>query len=254
MKQGAIAFYAFQPHLVSTLANMGLTFQDLYLDDVDFAKKHGYVKEGVLLMLITLNECWGFLARTINKRDGSLAWKIMTNKDTLKEVSEDDIYLVFNLEDYDFNMWDEMTSNKTLARNKAGNPVRQVPQKSSLRKLEKKSFYIFKNSNILHQLVECGDDYLRYANHPFNTDNFKPYQYPPTNPFDSYYKSFPFTTPKGYTTPKNYIWNKHTLHAVPFLRNNIKPTKLSVWVKPKKPIEHPNIFFNFPANVPLINP
>ena len=44
---------------------------------------------------------------------------------------------------------------------------------------------------------------------------------------------------------------KKSIHAVPFLRTNIQPTKVSVWVKPKEPIETPRMFFNFPQGIPV---
>ena len=244
MRVGAIAFHRDSYQFTQTLVGMKLSNQDLLLSPDDFYKKHGYEKQASLLMLLHLNECWGFVARKINRRNGQTAWVIVDNKDSFKQVPEDEIYLTLNLDDYTFKLWDEMDSPHTLKTNKGGFVVRQSPSSSSRSNSVKKEFKIFKGKKILHQIVECNNTYYNQS-HVFNTDQIKPFSYDPKdyNPYKGYFqKSFNQMNPYG---------RKKTLHAVPFLRTNIRPTKLSVWIPPKEPVETPRLFFNFPQGIPL---
>ena len=108
MRVGAIAFHRDSYQFTQTLVGMKLSHQDLLLSPDDFYKKHGYEKQASLLMLLHLNECWGFVARKINRRNGQTAWVIVDKNDSFKEVPEDEIYLTLNLDDYTFKLWDEI--------------------------------------------------------------------------------------------------------------------------------------------------
>ena len=244
MRVGAIAFYT-NSHTIKnqlTIMNMPLE-QFTLLTDEEFYQIHGVKKEVPLLLLLTHNECWGFVANKINRRNGQTAWRIVNHKDNFKEVPEDEILLTLNLEEYTFKNWDELLSSEILARSKGNSPIRKSPSNTDKKNCIKKSFKVFKNSKLLHQIVESSNPYYT-PNHPFNTqwEKHSPYS---TNPKD-YYPTY-----KSIMNPQSYGKKKPTtLHAIPFLRNNIRPTKLSVFIKPKEPVPTPRLFFNYPEGIP----
>lgn len=244
MRVGAIAFYT-NSHIITnqlTIMNMPLE-QFTLLTDEEFYQIHGVKKEVPLLLLLTHSECWGFVAKKINRRNGQTAWRIVNHKDNFKEVPEDEILLTLNLDGYAFKNWDEMASSHSLARSKGGSPIRKSPSETDKNTSVKGDFIVFKNSKLLHQLVESNDPHYS-KNNPFNTqwEAYNPHYLEPKN-YKEFYKSM--TNPMSY-----YPHKKKTLHAIPFLRNNIRPTKLSVFIKPKEPVPTPRLFFNYPEGIP----
>ncbi len=98
MRQGAIAFYTNSHEIRNQLKMMGITLEQLTkLSDVEFAKANNVVKEAVLLLLLTHNECWGYVVKKINRRNGQTAWRIVNHQDQFKEIADDVIYLTLNL-------------------------------------------------------------------------------------------------------------------------------------------------------------
>jgi len=109
MRQGAIAFYTNSHEIRHQLKMMNISLEQLTtLSDEEFAKCNNVVKEAVLLLLLTHSQCWGYVVKKINRRNGQTAWKIVNHEDKFKEVADDVIYLTLNLEEYDFKLWDEM--------------------------------------------------------------------------------------------------------------------------------------------------
>jgi len=218
MRQGAIAFYTNSHEIRHQLKMMNMSLEQLTtLSDEEFAKCNNVVKEAVLLLLLTHSQCWGYVVKKINRRNGQTAWKIVNHEDKFKEVADDVIYLTLNLEEYDFKLWDEM-ENRYSAN------------------CSKKEFKIGKS--VFYQIVECNEDPYYSSSHPFNNqwEKHNPYFQDPSS---SYYKSF----------MNPYV--KQSIHAIPFLRTNITPTKVSVWIKPKEPVDTPRMFFNFPQGIPI---
>jgi len=245
MRQGAIAFYTNSHEVRNQLMMMNMSLEQLTrLSDEEFVESNNVVKEAVLLLLLTHVECWGYLAKKINRRNGQTAWKIVNHKDNFKEVPEDEMYLILNLENYTFKHWDEMSSVHTLSYSKGGSPIRKTPSDRDKKICVKSDFHIFKNSKLLHHLVESKEPYYNKS-HPFNNqwDDYKPFHKPIDYDTPSYFKSMtnPFSSPFHRNT---------TLHAIPFLRTNITPTKVSIWIKPKEPVDTPRMFFNFPKGIP----
>ena len=248
MRAGAIAFYTNSHEINSQLIMMNMSFEQLtMLSDEEFVKCNNVGKEAVLLLLLTHTNCWGYVVKKINRRNGQTAWRIVNHHDNFKEVADDVIYLVLNLEEYDFKHWDEMSSVHTLAYSKGGSPIRKTPSQKDKTYCVKSDFHIFKNSKLLHHLVESKEPYYNKS-HPFNKqwDDYKPYHKPFDYDPQGYFKSLtsnPFSS---------FLGRKDTLHAIPFLRTNINPTKVSLWIKPKIPVEVPRLFVNFPQGIPLI--
>jgi hypothetical protein len=247
MRVGAIAFYDWEHTFFATLTQMNLTKDSFLLNDDDFYSKYSVHKQAPLLMLLTHNQCWGYVAKKVNKRNGTTAWIVVNELDNFKQIQEDDIYFTLNLDDYTFQNWDELSSPHTLFRSKGNHLIRKNPSDTNRKNCVKGEFKVFKNSKLLHQVVECTNTHYG-KKHPYNAqwdDNkFSPY-YPTSSDFQKFYKNM--TNPLPYN-PKV----KKTFHAIPFLRNNIKPTKLSVFIKPKEPVPTPKMFFNFPQGITMI--
>ena len=70
---------------------------------------------------------WGFVARKVNKRDGSTAYKLINHADSVKEVPADDIYFVLEMNDYNYTHWAEMASRYGLQESKGGLRIMKVP-------------------------------------------------------------------------------------------------------------------------------
>ncbi len=243
MRVGAIAFYTNTHTITNQLAIMNMVLEQFtLLSDDEFYVIHGVKKEVPLLLLLTHKECWGFVAKKINRRNGQTAWRIVNHKDNFNDVSEDEILLTLNLDEYNFKNWDELLSSHSLARSKGGSPIRKSPSDKDKNTSVKGDFVIFKDSKLLHQLV-CSHDPYYSKNNPLNTqwDAYNPHYLEPNN-YKEFYKSM--TNPMPYYSKK-----KKTLHAIPFLRNNIQPTKLSVFIKPKEPVPTPRLFFNHPEGI-----
>ena len=214
------------------------------LSDEEFYQIHGVEKQVPLLLALSNHEDWGYVAKKINRRNGKTAWKIVNHKDNIIEVPEEKIRLVVNVDSYTFKLWDELSSPVSLARSKGNNLIRKSPSDANIKFCVKGDFKMFKDCRILHQLAECTEAYYNKS-HPFN------------NQWDMD-KHSPYTTPKKLlqklyekSNSLQSFKKKKTLHAIPFLRNNIKPTKLSVFIKPKEPVPTPPMFFNFPQGIPL---
>ena len=123
MRQGAIAFYTNSHEIRNQLKMMNITLEQLTtLSDEEFAKANNVVKEAVLLLLLTHNECWGYVVKKINRRNGQTAWRIVNHQDNFKEIDDDVIYLALNLEDYDFKLWMRWKA-LSIARSKIGSPI-----------------------------------------------------------------------------------------------------------------------------------
>ena len=111
--------------------------------------------------------------------------------------------------------------------------------------------------NMLYQLVSLAKGSPSYpSSNPFNSqwDEYNPYK-PSKETFQGYYKSMtnsPWGTPPPRSaSPYNFAQDKTTLHAVPFLRDNIQPTTFSVKKTAKSYENDLRMFINFPTGLPL---
>ena len=56
------------------------------LTDEEFYQIHGVEKQVPLLLALSNQEDWGYVAKKINRRNGKTAWKIVNHKDNIIEV------------------------------------------------------------------------------------------------------------------------------------------------------------------------
>jgi hypothetical protein len=138
------------------------------------------------------------------------------------------------------------------------------PSDSSIKKAKVVKRVFGMGHKMLYQIVSLTDGKPKYAySNPFN-DQWKDYDaYRPTkNPYDYMMKSnwipnnpYPPQRQSG-PSPSTYNpmgWRNGvtTFHAVPYLRDNIKPASFSVVRKMESEYSDLRMFVNFPTGIPL---
>ena len=254
MEAGAIVFYDGYDDFQKTLKGMGLNEHDLCLEPNEFYERFNYDIQAPYQLLLSLRSAWGFICRPVKKRNGDEAFKILNHNDDVKEINSDSVYFAMEMTDYVFNQWNEMDNPHKISKSEHGSPVRKKPSQQNIKNCIKQS-YLFDNNKMLYQVVESENP--SYSDkHPFNTEwnDYEPYYMTPkdyTNyryPAQSKSKSWnPYTPRQPYNTGK-----KKTLHAVPFLRTNIKPISLKVANKTAMYENDLRIFWNYPNGIPLV--
>ncbi len=251
MEAGAIAFYNGYDDFQNALKGMGINEHDLCLEPDDFYKRFNYDIQAAYQLLLSRRESWGFICRPVNKKNGTKAFKILNHDDDVREITADSVYFAMEMTDYVFSQWNEMDNPHKITKSKNGSPVRKTPSPKNIKDCIKQSF-LFDNNKMLYHIVECEDAYYS-DHHPFNTqwNDYAPY----------------YTTPQDYLRQKqgrqqqpwnpnpSYPYNpgrKKTLHAVPFLRSNIKPVALKVVKKTALYENDLRIFWNYPNGIPLV--
>ena len=64
------------------------------MKDTDFEENMVIPYNRFSILLYQSDDMWGFIARKVNKRDGSTAYKLVSEKESIREVPADDIYLL----------------------------------------------------------------------------------------------------------------------------------------------------------------
>jgi hypothetical protein len=274
MDIGAIAFYDHEARFKDILAHMKVSDLAFNLSDEDFENRYGYDLQSVFHTLYQSDDMWGFVAAIVNKKDGSTAYKIITKGDSLREVASDDVYFALKMDGYSYTHWAEMDSNNTVQVSKGGNRIFKKPSERVKRSAKNLDLKLFKD-RMLYQVVETSasdwDNYYSMSN-PNNSqwDKYTPYYapqdttmkssmygyYPTQNhPQQHYPPSNSRQQPRQQQSPwPNYYPQRKTRHAIPFLRDNIKPSTLSVMRQTKSCENQLCVFVNFPDGLPFLNP
>jgi len=253
MDVGAIAFYQHEDRFKDILHHMGTSDRAFYLSDNDFEEKYGYSLQSVFHTLYQSDDMWGFVARKVNKRDGSTAYKLINHADSVKEVPADDIYFVLEMNDYNFTHWAEMESKRGIKHSAFGKRVLKTPS-ARVRANAIKQDWIMAD-RVLYQIVKTSSsdwgDY--YSTSSFNNTKWmseQPYYYDP--PSMGSRNNYPQGMPTPTSPWENYYPNRSTLHAIPFSRDNIKPLSFKV-LKHTSSLENQLcVFVNFPNGIPLM--
>lgn len=260
MDVGAIAFYRHKDQFKDVINVMGTSDKAFDMQDADFEKKYGLSLQMVFHNLYANEAMWGFIARKVNKRDGSTAYKVITEKDTMREVPESDIYFVLEMTDYGYSHWAEMDSPFSLqSSRKSGSRIIKNPTQTVKKNAEKQDMKVI--NNVLYQIVKTQaskwDNY--YGTGSFNNTQWmdkEPYFLDPMKqmmrrPFNNpqVMKANPFAP--NPTPWQNYSPNRASLHAIPFSRDNIKPRSFRV-VKHTDTLKNQlRVFVNFPDGIPI---
>lgn len=195
---------------------------------------------------------WGFVCKQIKRKDGGIGYKILNSNDKVNQINDDEIYFALSMDDFTFTHWAEMENDKKVLLSPHSTVIMKKPSPSTI-KLSKSIKAVFGlGQNMLYQLVSLAKGSPSYpSSNPFNSqwDAYNPYR-PSKETFQGYYQSMtnsPWGTPPSY----NFAQDKTTLHAVPFLRDNIQPTTFSVKKTAKSYENDLRMFINFPNGIPL---
>ena len=252
MEAGAIAFYDGYDNFQTTLKGMGLNEHDLCLEPTEFYDRFNYDIQAPYQLLLSLRESWGFICRPVKKKNGDGAYKILNHKDDVREIMADSIYFAMEMTDYVFSQWNEMDNPHKITKSKQGSPVRKKPSQTNIKNCIKQSF-LFDNNKMLYQVVQSENP--KYSDyHPFNAEwhDHSPYYLTPKDYTQMRYPQHGQQKWSNNPYPSYNPSKKKTLHAVPFLRTNIKPIKLRVVKKTAVYENDLRIFWNYPNGIPLV--
>jgi|TARA_R110001632_G_C11340498_1_gene417340 hypothetical protein len=252
MDAGIIIFHHDYDVFKDILKGHGVAEQSLGLSEAQFTKHYGYSPQRIFQELFNLNHLWSYCCKTIKKRDGTIAYKALNSNDNVNSVSADDIYFALKMDDWEFSHWLEMESKNALAISKGGNWIMKKPSDASKKKVIKIKLVFDKlkmSKEMLFGLVMCESGAKYPQSHPLNNEwrEYDPFA-PTKDTFDTFFKSL--TTPDWKNPYKSYN-PKTTIHSVPFIRDNIKPTKFSVAKRPRICDSELYMFHNFPNGIPF---
>tara|TARA_R110000824_G_scaffold196955_1_gene380221 strand:- start:216 stop:1028 length:813 start_codon:yes stop_codon:yes gene_type:complete len=260
MDVGTVVFYQHEDRFKEILQHMKVSERELSLDDDEFQNKHGYGRQSVFHTLYQSDDMWGFICSTVKKRDGSTAYKILNHKESVKEIGSDSLYFILKMDDYTYTHWAEMKTRHSIIHSPNGSRILKKPSekvKKSAKKLELKLL----QDKMLYQIVETqANDWLDY--YPSTSSNnsrwekYQPYYLDPTM------KSMtsPYQQPRHYPNPQdpdsrqwpNYYPKRKTIHGIPFIRDNLKPSTFSVVSHRALAENKLCVFVNFPNGLPCL--
>ena len=262
MELGTIVFYRKYEDFQDILKHMnGAKEQSLGLDDATFKDHYGYDRQALFHVLYQSDDMWGFVCHKINKKDGSIGYKVINAKNKVNIINDSDVYFALAMDDFTYTHWAEMESSKKIKMSPQGTPIMKKPSDSSIKKAKVVKRVFGMGHKMLYQIVSLTDGKPKYAySNPFN-DQWKDYDpYTPTNnPFGYAMKSnwipnSPYPQPQSQQptwNPSTWKNNTTTFHAVPYLRDNIKPTKFTVVRKMECEYSDLRMFVNFPTGLPI---
>jgi len=251
---GTIVFYRHYDRFTDILTHMNVKEQSLCISDDEFSKHYGYDRQALFHILYQSNDMWGFVC---SKIQGKSAYKILNSNNKVNRVEYDDIYFALQMDDFSFSHWAEMENDRKILLSPHGKTIMKRPSPTTINKAKfvKKVFGL--GENMLYQVVSLEKGSPSYpSSNPFNSQWEKYDAYLPTeNAFEQWYNTdVKNTSPWGATTPYYQKWYQGTttLHAVPFLRDNIKPTTFAVTKQVKSYENDLKMFINFPKGLPII--
>ena len=248
---GTIVFYRHYDKFQDILARRNVKEQSLGVSDEAFIQFHGFDRQELFRELYNSNELWGFVCGKIG---GRAAYKILNSNDKLNHIDTNDIYFALSMDDFSFSFWAEMENEKRVMISD-GSLVLKKPSSTTIKSSKFVKTVFGMGNNLLYQIValEKGSPYYPVSN-TINSrwEDYDSYS-PKKNEMSNWYKNLKaqnpnFTSPYGHFYPK---WNdnKSTLHAIPFIRDNLKPTAFTV-----KGIDYASdlrMFINFPNGLPI---
>ena len=244
-------FYRHYARFTDILTHMNVKEQSLCISDDEFSKHYGYDRQALFHILYQSNDMWGFVCSKIR---GKPAYKILNSNNKVNRVEYDDIYFALQMDDFSFSHWAEMENDRKILLSPHGKTIMKRPSPTTINKAKfvKKVFGL--GENMLYQVVSLEKGSPSYpSSNPFNSQWEKYDAYLPTeNAFEQWYNiDVKNNSPWGATTPYYQKWYQGTttLHAVPFLRDNIKPTTFAVTKQVKSYENDLKMFINFPKGL-----
>ena len=262
MELGTVLFYANYDDFAGILKHMKVDAEALSLSDEKFQQEYGYDRQSLFHVLYQSNDMWGFLCKTITDEDRSVSYKILDSHNRVKTINESEVYFALTMDDFTYTHWAEMENEKKIKTSSQGTAIMKKPSNSSIQKAKKVKRIFGMGFKMLYQIVCLNDGNPSYPqSNPFNSQwkDYDPYK-PTQNPYDYMMKSswMPNTPyPKNPAQQGNWnhpsTWWNHgtTFHAVPYMRDNLKPTKFSVALGTASAANDLRMFVNFPQGLPL---
>lgn len=260
MELGSIVFYRHYDRFQDILTHMSVKEQSLCISDESFTDHYGYDRQALFHVLYQSNDMWGFVCGLIKRKDGGVGYKILNSNNKVNQINEDEIYFALSMDDFTFTHWAEMKNRKKILLSPQGTTIMKKPSNSTIKVCKKIKQVFGLGQNMLYQIVSLKKGSPSYpSSNPFNSqwDKYNPYR-PEEKAFEKYYHSSMHTPPwtnlnPPQQTPYSKWYSEHetTLHAVPFLRDNIKPTTFSVKKRVKSSENDLRMFINFPNGLPV---
>jgi hypothetical protein len=258
MDLGTIVFYRNYGVFTDTLTHMKVQEKALNTPDELFQEHYGYHRQALFHILYQSPDMWGFVAKPINKRDGSIEYKVVNSDGNIKTVKDSDIYFALKMDDYSYTHWVEMKGETAVAKSVGKKMITKKPSSSCIKKAKRGKMVFGLGANILFQMATLTKGSPQYPlSNPFNNDwkEYDPY-YPTKETFASYggfYKDMRDYNPQAQQPNWDNLWKSKqtTLHAIPFLRDNISPTTFSVVRQIKAAENDMRMFINFRKGIPI---
>ena len=170
MDLGTIVFYEHRDVFDEILRHMKAKEQALSLDDKTFEEHYTYSRQSLFHILYQSNGLWGFVCHKINRRDGSIGYKILNKNNSITEINESDIYFALTMDDFTFTHWTEMQDQNSIKTSPQGTAITKKPSDSSIKKAKRvKKTYLGKQ-RMLYQIVSLEDGKPYYgSSNPFNS-------------------------------------------------------------------------------------
>jgi len=264
MERGTIVFHNDYHIFDAILNSLNVSEKSLGLSDSEFVSIYNYPRQELFHRLFNANHLWSYVCKEINKRDGSIGYKILNSNNNVNNLDAKDIYFALTMDDWSFAHWTEMNDIKNLSMSKGGNWIMKKPSYSTRNTAEKIILNFSKMGrpkDMLFGIVSCKDGPKYPNSHPLNSqwDKYSPYYPKHDATFGQQKSPSIYASPKSghyswtgvYDKPQGFWGSKSTLHAVPFLRDNIKPTTFSVAIPPKSYADRICMFINFPNGLPF---
>ena len=262
MDLGTIVFYQNYEVFTDTLKHMKVQEKALNTPDDLFQEHYGYHRQALFHVLYQSPNMWGFVAKPINKRDGSIEYKVVNSDGNIKTVKDSDIYFALKMDDYNYTHWCEMKDEKEVAKSVGKKMITKKPTSSCIKKAKRGKMVFGLGANRLFQMATLENGSPNYpSSNPFNYDwkDYDPY-YPTKEAFAGYggyynkdMKNYRPQDPQAQYPNWNNLWKqqKTTLHAIPFLRDNISPTTFTVVRQIKSAENDMRMFINFRKGIPI---
>ena len=263
MELGTIVFYQHHDRFQAILTHIGVKEQSLCISDEAFTDHYDYDRQALFHVLYQSGDMWGFVCATIKRRNGSTGYKILNANNKVNEINEDEIYFALSMDDFNFTHWTEMKNERSILRSPQGTPITKKPSSSTMGKATYLKTVFGLGENLLYQIVSLESGSPSYpSSNPFNSqwERYDPYM-PQKSDFDKWFSQYfnmrsnvpPWASSQGKSHPyaNLYSQGKTTLHAVPFLRDNIKPTTFTVAKRVQSYENDLRMFINFPNGLPV---
>ena len=168
MDLGTVVFYRNKKEFDSVLDHMKVKPQSLSIEDSHFKEFYGYDRQSLFHVLYQSDNMWGFVASKINRKDGTIGWKVINADNKVSQVNDSEIYFALKMDSFSYTHWAEMEDKNTIKKSPHGSRIMKKPSDSSVKKAKVVKNSYLPEDKMLYQIISLS--------------NGNP-QYPSSNPF-----------------------------------------------------------------------